>query len=151
MTMEKKTKEDHFEEDEISQDTIGVKMFRLGMVPDMSHFRGGTFCPQVHNPEEHMESMDQIMETMMEAYASPYESSHQEEEEGSMDTKKSVKMKGETNITEKTKVMETKMTNRMEEGTKETDKMKEEDTKKDKMAEGTKRNTKMEERELQRK
>ena len=100
MTTEKKTKEDHFEE-EISQDPYGVLMSRLGMVPDMSHFRGGTFCPQLQNSEEQMESMDQIMETMMEAYASPYENSHQEEEIKDMeDMEESVKMKGETNITD---------------------------------------------------
>ena len=69
MTMEKKTKEDHFEEDEISQDPIGEMMFRMGMFPDMTHFRGATFYPQVEtSTEEHMDSMNQIMKTMMEAY-----------------------------------------------------------------------------------
>ena len=102
MPMEKKTKEDHFEEDEISQDPIGEMMFRMGMFPDMTHFRGATFYPLVEtSPEEHKDSMNQIMKTMMEAYESPYKSSHQEKEEGTINMEKFFKMKEETNITDK--------------------------------------------------
>ena len=110
-------KEDHFEEEEISSDPIGEMMFRMGMFPDMTHFRGATFYPQVEiSPEVHMDSMNQIMETMTEAYESPYKSSQQEKQEEIVDMEKTDKMKEEeTKMTDKMKEKETKKIDKMEE------------------------------------